>query len=295
MNFTETASNALRMAVRIAVANKAQLNIIHVIKPMKLEQFANVHQKVVAMLKSVVTRTISDMTKESSDKIEIVTMTINFEVEMGDVGAIINEFEKSSKIDLTIIGTHGVRSLQEMWSGTTAMEILKHTSCPALTIPCEFKNTTIDSVLYPIRNTDGYATKLDYLIPFSIRSKLKLHLVAIYKVSDVDEVYGLTNKLKEVRDNINSEDVTVSYEIIASESISRSILEAAKKMKVDLIVMNATMDRKWYDLFTSHSFTNRMINDSTIPILCIKPELLKPLMERADKTNRKNEVYIPIM
>jgi len=295
MNFSETASNALRMGIRFTLANRAELHVIHVIKSMELKQFANVRKKVLDMLKGAVKRTIKEMAKSDDEKIDIVTLLINFEVNMGTVGTAIAEFEKEFEIDLTIIGTHGVKSIKEVIAGTTAMDILKHTSCPALTIPLEFKKHTIASVLYPIRNTDGYATKLDYLIPFTVQSNLAIHLLAIYNVSHNEEIYALTDKLKEVRDNLNVGNIKVSYEIQASESVSRSILYTAEKMDLDLIVMNATMDKKWYQLFASHSFTNRMINDSTIPILCIKPELLKPLIDRANQVNKSNEVYIPIM
>lgn len=276
MSFSETASNALRVALMIADTNNAKIHVIHVIKPIEAAEYTYIRQKVAEMLKATVDSAIKNLAQSECEKKDLITIPINFEVKAGTIGKTIEAFEREFEIDLTIIGTHGIMSLKEMIAGTTAMKILKHTSCPALTVPREFKKHTIKSVLYPIRNTDGYATKLDYLFPFVMKSKLRIHLLAILNSRKIEDAAIIEGKLKEVRDTIYVKEIEVTYEMQTSESVPRSIVGTSEKLDADLIVINATINkRKWYKIFTSYTFTNRMVNDSKTPILCVKPQLLK--------------------
>jgi len=276
MNFSQCALNALRIALLIAAENKAKLHIVHVTKAMDLHQFANVNRKVIGMLKDSVESVRKALNENSEIIIDILSLEINYEVKMGPIGKKIREFEMTEEIDLTIIGTHGIYGLKEMIAGTTAMEILKYTSRPVITIPKEFKKKRFESVLYPIRNILGTSEKFQYLTSFFETNNLRIHLLTIYSINNEKDAYALTNKMKELRDSIRDKAVKVSFETISSKSVSQTIVEVANKIDCDLIIINATMNRKYYEIFSSHGYTNRLINDSIFPMLCVKPELIFP-------------------
>lgn len=52
----------------------------------------------------------------------------------GHVAEEILAFSREHKIDLIVIGTHGYRGLKKMLMGSVADEVIKHASCPVLSL-----------------------------------------------------------------------------------------------------------------------------------------------------------------
>lgn len=273
LNFSENATNALRMALRISVANKAQLHVVHIVKPMPIVQFANVRTKTIAMLKSTLKRTVTNMQADAQEKIELVTLNANFDVRMGEIGKAIPEFEQDMEIDLTILGTNSNAGISKMITTTPAMDILKYSSCPVLTIPGEFSKTQIESVLFPVTNDFNVNDKIAWLVPITQKDHLKIHLLTVFDVNKEDLIYEQLNNLKEIRNTIHYDQAKITLEAYASKSFPQAITEVAAKMHSDLIIINIEAYKKWYDLFFGEDFSFRMIINSALPILCFNPNI----------------------
>lgn len=271
LSFSESAANALRMALRISVANKAQLHVIHVVKAMNADHFANVRRKTIALLNRTLKQTVTAMRADAEEKMELVTLIANFDVRMGEIGKILPEFEQDMDIDLTILGTDSNVGISQMIAGNPAIEILKYSSCPVLTIPSEFNNTHIESVLLPVTNNFTVNDKIDWLVPITAKEQLKIHLLTVFDVNKEDLIYEQLNNLKEIRNTIQYDQAKITLEAYAGKSFPQAITEVAAKMHSNLIVINIEAYKKWYDLFFGEDFSFRMINNSVIPILCFNP------------------------
>jgi nucleotide-binding universal stress UspA family protein len=273
LNFSESATNALRIALRISVTNKAQLHVIHIVKPMAKEHFANVRKNTIAMLKNLLKRTVTSMHVDAEEKMELVTLIANFELRMGELGKAIPEFEHEMEIDLTILGTNSNKGISKMITANSAIEILKYSSCPVLTIPGEFDKTQIESVLFPITNGFNVNDKIDWLVPIIAKGSMKIHLLTVFDVNKEDLIYEQLNNLKEIRNTIHYDQAKITLEAYASKSFPQAITEVAAKMHSDLIIINIEAYKKWYDLFFGEDFSFRMIINSVLPILCFNPNI----------------------
>jgi nucleotide-binding universal stress UspA family protein len=186
------------MSIILAVANNATPHLLHVVKPMHSNQLANVSRKLCGMLKDVFKTTKQSITFDSENKLSLMNLKFSCDVPMGNIRKTVLDFETSEAIDLTIIGTHGIRGLKELVIGTKAMEILHYSSQTLMTIPTDYKTNTIERVLYPIRNAKGASQKIDYINPFFTNKLQQTHLLGIYHAHHDDEIYDVTNTLKDI-------------------------------------------------------------------------------------------------
>jgi nucleotide-binding universal stress UspA family protein len=258
IDYSETSVNALNIAIQMAKRQGACLHLVEVIDSL-LVMNAGIDP--------------NDSRKQLEKYAEKIKNEHNIKTEtyceIGAVAKTINGIIIKSKIDLVVIGTQGSTGWMNFLVGNEAMSIIKHAICPVLIIPHTFTKTSFSQVLYPVRSVKGVIQKYDYVKPIIEKNNSFIHLLGIANKENFNEMEGELKKLTEM---VPVRMDYLSNEKIVAEDISNKILEISKQRNTDLLVINATLDKNWKEIF-SESYTQQIINHAKCPVLCIKPDL----------------------
>lgn len=271
-DFSDSANNALRVAVGMAERQNATLHLLHVIEPIYLNRTYNVIGTIVNLHHEMLKESLSNLEQQRRKIVTLNPVNIEIFSEIGNVNNIVNTYVNEHHINLVIMGTHGSSGSKEFFSGSNTYSVIKTVNCPVLSIPQDFDEVGFTYILYPLRNTTGVVEKYDYIKPIIEKNNAKVHLLGIAAENDNEDKYLISKKIKAVRDAILHNNEYISYEIIQTNAVAETILSIAHDRMEDLLVINATLDKKWYQYFRG-TYTQKIINHSKIPVLSIKPEL----------------------
>ncbi len=293
-DFSETANNAVRVAVGMALRQKANLHLLHVVETsyigitpdgsgiMGSLEMPDLKNALDLLLKQV--QHISDIHKNLSIKMLLDT---------GAVSQCVNKYIHEQTIDLVVMGVHGISGVKEYFMGTNTYEVIKQAYCPVLSIPSSFDEVGFNSILYPVRNVDGVVEKYDYVKPIVEQNDSAVHILGVCNEIDTEEVFLLSKKVTSVMETIEHNKSHVTCDVINCEDIAEKILEVAENRMDDLIIINATLDKKWYQFFKG-TYTQKIVNHSKIPVLSVKPELTPELINTVNKRIASEPNYFPL-
>jgi nucleotide-binding universal stress UspA family protein len=281
IDFSEPVNNALEVAIAMANRHNADIHLLHVVHPQVYINQTGMHIAIPEVTQTLINAAVENLKKHKAVIQKKYVMVVNTSVEIGTVAICISNYVLNNQKDLVVMGTHGTSGWNEFFLGSNAMATIKECSCPVLTIPPSFKKRTFDSILYPIRNVDGVMEKYDYVKPIIEKNDAKIHLLGVAQLNDEYESGILNNKIKAVRDAILHNNEYCSYETHRCANIAAKILEIAHKRNDDIMIINATLDKTWYKFF-SGSYTQQILNHSTIPVLSVKPALTPDLIKQRE-------------
>lgn len=293
-DFSETANNAVRVAVGMAIRQKSILHLLHVVESghmsitpegsgimgsLEMPDLKNASNLLVRQMQH-----ISDIHKNLSVKILLDT---------GAVSQCVNKYIQENNIDLVIMGAHGISGVKDYFMGTNTYEVIKHAACPVLSIPASFDEVGFNSILYPVRNVEGVVEKYDYVKPIVEKNDSTIHIIGVCSPTDMEDVFLLSKKITSVMDTMHHSKSYITTDVINCEDIAEKILEIAESRMDDLIIINATLDKKWHQFFKG-TYTQKIVNHSKIPVLSVKPELTPELIKTARKRIASEPNYFPL-
>lgn len=276
IDFSETANNALHVAIAMANRHKAEIHLVHIVEPEFYTTGINYPDTPNGTMEDLLNQAAENIKKHKTALQKNNSLVVHTHVESGIVSNCVSKYGAEQMVDILVMGTHGLNGWNEYFLGSNAMAIIKECECPVITIPPAFKKRTFDSILYPIKNVDGVLEKYDCIKPIIEKNDAQIHLLGVAKQNDHYEIGILNNKLRAVREAIQHNNEYISYETYKSNNIAKKILEVAHKRNDDILIINATLDKNWYRYFCG-TITLQILNHSKIPVLSIKPVLSNEL------------------
>ncbi len=293
-DFSEIANNAVRVAIGMALRQKANLHLLHAVESayigitpdgsgiMGSLEMPDLENASILLVRQM--QHITDIHKNLSVKILLDT---------GAVSQCVNKYIQEQNIDLVVMGAHGTSGVKEYFMGTNTYEVIKQASCPVLSIPASFDEVGFNSILYPVRNIEGVIEKYDYIKPIVEKNDSAVHILGVCNEKDMEDVFLLSKKVTSVMDIIRHSKSHVTCDVINCEDLAEKILEVAENRMDDLIIINATLDKKWYQFFKG-TYTQKIVNHSKIPVLSIKPKLTPELIKMVNKRIASEPSYFPL-
>ncbi len=135
LDFSEHSIRALKSACEMAEKFAAELELIHVITPFPIVpttpqpmtiDVAKYHKELQDSSLETMKKTISE---NVPDRVIVHSIIIT-----GDPAHEVIEHVKNNQIDLLVCSTHGHSSLKHLIFGSVAEKLVRHVSCPVLTI-----------------------------------------------------------------------------------------------------------------------------------------------------------------
>ena len=269
-DFSELSESAIKAGVAIAREQNATVTLLHV-----LDRFVYL-QPTEVFLPDV--RTIPDINSMIEERIKKISDRLSKEnrieittiVTIGQPSEQICRIAFEEKADLIVMGTHGESGLRQFFIGSEAYRVIKHSSCPVLTIPGKWTKTEFKVVLFPIRLQSGSLDKYFYARPIIEKNNSEIFILGLAERQgsvNSKDLYPVIEKLKQLLENDSVNSQTAYYE---GDDITSEVYRKISELGADLLILTANIDTDWKTFFVG-PFVQKVINHSRIPVLSIKP------------------------
>ncbi len=250
-NFGEESNNAVYHAAILAKKHNAELDIIHAVSP------ADSRNKKAEFVGAAYERL-----KKYRDQI-VNEFGIESKVfaRVGDVVAFIYKYCVENKTDLLLIGV--LNGIRRYFKESIAYEIIMKIECPVLSIPTSFKKSDFYKILFPVRDVEGVKEKLIYSRPFIQKDNSELQIICLGQ----PEFYKV-NEVIELAENQHIQFSVSNFNTDSKKNVAPEVISAAKERQADLIVINATSERQWYNIF-GENYTEYILKEADRAVLSI--------------------------
>lgn len=201
-------------------------------------------------------------------------------IQEGTLWPSIEESIKSYDIDLLVVGTHGIGTLQKVLIGSGAEEIFRKAAIPVLTVgPSTEKEPPYDldfkNILFATDFGAGAKREAEYAFSLAQEHCSRLRLVHVIPHPEaygenilVLEKESSRTKLRELVPGGVELHCKVDFEVAVGEPVVQ-ILRIAEEAKADLIVMGAKR-RKSLAGNVPHTKAYRVVSGAPCPVLTVK-------------------------
>ncbi len=274
VDFSETSEIALTEAVKLASLLKANLFLIHVVE--YLNEFNGYFYSVVPEIQTSIPlllefeKTVGKKMEEKKTEInKKFGITPEVFITSGQVHSEIIRFSENKKIDLIVMGTHGVSGYKELFIGSNAQRVVTLSDIPVLTIQKEINKTGFKNILIPIDNALHSREKVNMALLIAELFGSTIHIIGLPDSEKELDLNKITIKLESVEKIINNDKLSYKTTIVHGKNLAKDALKYANENNCDLIVINTGHESKLTGIFLG-AFAQQIVNHSKIPVLSIK-------------------------
>lgn len=242
-DFSPQAENALNLAISLARRYQAKLVLTHVLHT---DEGAAVGDA-----RPVAGEVVQGNAEENMSRLEpreeLKTLPHEILIRSGDAGSVIAQTARETTADLVVMGAHGLRGVKKLLVGSIAEKVIRHASCPVLTLGPQVSLKPMEHFTHLLYATDfssGSVRALTYALSLAQKDRANLtllHVIASEAVSN-DELTEWKLEDREKLGRMVSPDMDLTYkpevEVVAGEP-EIEIVQIAEAMNADLIVMGA--------------------------------------------------------
>ena len=275
-DFSVQAQNALDLASEIANKTGAKIILMHVIEFAKKET-TFLGSSTLSTMGSLSTGTDMDdiyfielFKKRKNQMAEILSDPSYANIDLVDkimLGTPYHSIEEEitdSDADLIIMGTTGVNDWEESLIGSTAEKVVRHASCPVLTLRKRVKLIDVDKIVFA---SDFKELKPSYLYVVKSIQKLfdaQLHLVYVNTPNHFKNEREIVRHL----DSFAKENEFDNHNIHIYSHVNEEegIVWFTEDFDMDMVMM-ATHGRSGFSRLFDHSIAEDVVNFSKKPVV----------------------------
>jgi len=189
-------------------------------------------------------------------------------------GKVYHELEilaRSVNAMMIIAGSHGLSGYEEYWIGSNAFKIVTYASCPVITVKYDFAiDPDIGKILVPIASYPETLHKLPFIAEIAKVFSSEVHVIATH-YSNLKSIQRIAGKYShQAVQYFKDQKISVFYDDIVSDDITKSVLSYAANIAADLIGIMTDQETPANLLLGPHS--QQLINQSPQPVLSMHPQ-----------------------
>ncbi|HTM92566.1 MAG TPA: universal stress protein [Flavisolibacter sp.] len=237
VDLSESSLNALDTAVSIAKKHKAALQVLYIdenslqtIEDVGTPYFSNSVNPV-----DVINALVGAIQHTHGIKPAVF-------MEEGNVAETIIKTAFLQHTDLIVMGSHGASGYRDGFIGNNTYAVIKHSSCPVLSVPQKRKLSGFKKILFPIRPVTGALMPYEVVSPFTNPSTLMEVMGINYRmiIDIADSV--LETIVSEIKEQLKKDGVIARPLWSDGHSIADEIVNYANKTNPDLVVVTSALD-----------------------------------------------------
>ena len=255
-DFSECATDALRVAASIARRTGACIDIVHLYD--QLTDFHTENQK------------IREQIEERLEQVPELPFLQDLELrkfllrQMGLPDMFKNE--RLAQMDLVVMGSHGAQGLRGL-VGSNTQKIVRIAPMPVLVIKHHVEEFALQDVVFASNFSPTDVEKFSALLPLIELYDPKVHLLKVNTPKSFERS-DETNKAIDAflqRHDLRKYSASIYNDL----SIEEGILNFSRSIDADLVAM-ATHGRKGFFHVVNGSLTEDIVNHTTFPVLSVK-------------------------
>lgn len=255
-DFSECATDALRVAAKIARLSGASVDVVHLYEQMT--DFHTENQRLREEIEARLDRVPEFTFLEGIDLRKFMLRQMSLPEMFKN--------ERLAKVDLIVMGSHGATGMKEL-VGSNTQRIVRQAPMPVLVTKHRIEDFDVRDVVYASNFTRADIEKFDAFRPLLDLFDPKVHLLKVntpktFERSD-DSHRAIDLFLQ--RHELRKFTATVYNDL----SIEEGILNFTRNIDADLIAM-ATHGRTGFFHVVNGSLTEDIVNHTTFPVLSVK-------------------------
>lgn len=272
-DFSDTAENAFRFAIGVAIAFEAHIDLLHTYKvPLDYHIPADLIQKMSRDEEKTVHLMLDKVIKDyfagypnARKKITIEPLAVQ-----GFTADKILESAKKRGSDLIVMGTQGASGWSQALVGSMTSSVIERAKVPVLAIPEGAKFNGFQHIVYGSDFSPSDFGTISQLHEFGELFNSKIHCIHIADDDDffVDDVAFNLMKEKYYEEYPKAKNF-VDFKVLLGDDVEDGLKDAVKAYKADLLAMTGRKQNFFERLF-GHSDTKRMAYDTEIPLLAFQ-------------------------
>lgn len=270
-DFSSTSKRAIRHAALLAQKNKGELLLFYVKRQNSLLNmgYSTSELRSIAEERQNYRKLIEDTANDIRAEFKI---PVKVSVGMGNRISGITKAADKNQAGLIVMGTQGSDSASSMFSGSNSHRVVSRSEIPVLTVRTDSKRVAYSNILLPVDLSEHTRQKVVVAIQVAKSFGGKIHLLGMISKGDKDSAYKLDRIVKQIGTRLKSDDIDFTTEIIETDEPVKKTILAAKRKKVDMII-SMTDEYVSSSILPSKSFDRELVDESTIPVLSIPPEV----------------------
>ncbi len=265
-DFSQHAEYALKVAAQIAKKHNGEIILLHMLElPHQSGDAVSAGHalpEIMFFKNAAIAKLESLMEADYLDGLK-VSEVIQFELAFDGILKIIQK----NDIDLIVMGSHGASGFKDMFIGSNAEKVVRHSEVPVLIIKKENPNFNVDNFVFASDFSDEVKKPFAKAVEIANKFGAKMNLVMINTPNNFKSTLvaqEIMNKFI-AQFNINN----YSTHIFNDANVEKGILNFANSTNADLIGM-CTHGRKGLAHFFNGSISEDLVNHSVKPVLTFK-------------------------
>jgi nucleotide-binding universal stress UspA family protein len=271
IDFSEQSIIALKQSYNLAKLTKSEILLIYVIDEDFLKSLENIFAE--DYYEDPVRDQIQTRLDKLANEVKNETgVTVNTTIRKGKIYEEIVLVAKEVEAKFIIMGTHGKVGLKKKFLGSNASRVIKEAECPVITIKGKEHHFGCKKIVLPLDLSRETKEKVDKAIELAGFFGSGIYIVSIVESNDEFLMNKLTRQMNQVKEIIESNNISVHTEFVKSSDISEEIINYAEKIDADLIIIMTQQEIYWTEMFIGFA-AQEIINNSNVPVLTIRPHL----------------------
>ncbi len=262
-DFSEPSKEAFKLAVAIASAAKGELYLLHVVEVPVL------HNSLLVPVQSYQASFLNEIKQKYNKNVEKMReqwagkIKVHAHVEHGSVESGIRKFSDKKKIDLIVMGTHGVKGLREYVVGSNTEKAVRNSKMPVIAVKKAPNLKATNDIVFPTDFSTINKSAIGWVKDFQKLLKAKLHVVFVNNPENFTPDLEAEKSLSEfVQD---SQFTNYTLNIFNDTTEERGIVHFSQRYKNKIVVM-PTSGRKGLNHFFNGSVTEEVLEKMNWPI-----------------------------
>ncbi|MFD2935276.1 universal stress protein [Spirosoma flavum] len=271
IDYSQTALNALDLAVAMSQRHKAEIRLTHVLTSFQDDYTWEDGNLLEDSSKSAVEKEILRLRHLAETISATHSIACSFECRIGIVCDKIVEAATEFNADLIVIGTHGSSGIRSYFMGLEAYRVVKAAACPVLTVPNHQKWTDFHEIIFPVRPMAGTMDKYDLARTISHKNNAHLTVLGLLDRHDKLKNEILTSVIETLKNQLTQDEINGDMLLLETDSVPYSVYQKASELHADLIIINSDIDTtSKFSLFGP--FVEQIVNHAKVPVLAIRPK-----------------------
>lgn len=270
IDFSETSMLAIEHAAFTAQLFKADLVLLHVVERI-WEQFSIIQPEIRITppedFKNILEKKLEELAETIRSKYGVKSTCITTD------GNIFNEIltiTEEHKIDLVVMGTHGISGVAEFFIGSNTFKVVTLSDCPVLSVQSNTERVGYKNILLPIDDSPHSRQKVNHAIVLAKHFVSKIHIVGLADSTDESDLKKFDIKLDQIEEYIKKCGLESTRKTLNGNNQAKMTLDYSNSVNADLIIIMTDQDENITGRFMG-TYAQQIVNHSKIPVMSIQP------------------------
>ncbi|MCO5249651.1 MAG: universal stress protein [Chitinophagales bacterium] len=263
-DFSEHSNHAKAFTQKLAVSSQSDVIIFHALFPVTgsiTQMGATV--ELTSVLYNSATESLQRLEKEFNE-VNINTQSI---ILTGDIIHQVENVVKENKVDLIIMGTHGMNNIIDRITGSVAAYVLTRLDIPTIVIPFQYHQREIKKIVFAHQLSAPRVNHLEAAFEFAKFLNI-LHIDVVHIYSDELDVYQPNREIiNELKEKFRQE--SIGFHFIKNESVVNGIYQYMQDNQTDFLITSSNKKTFWKRLM-SGNISATLATEFDTPILVLK-------------------------